>query len=133
MKKIFYFIILGMILFTACNDAEILEPTYGEPIDPVTNLEYSISGNTLTITWDLPSSFPDDIIQPVSVYLVIDDGGPRPMAMVLGDAPESFIFEGYNPEMSYRITVKVRGDVDKDISEAAGGRYRLSLGQTIYF
>lgn len=134
MKRLFYLtFVLAMISFTACNDADIFEPVYGDPIDPVTDLQYSISGNTVTITWVLPSSYPDDIIQPVSVNLVIDDGGPRPMALVLPEAPESFVYEGYNPEMSYGVTVKVRGDVDKDKSEAVGGGYRLSLGQTIYF
>jgi len=126
--------ILAMILFTACNDVDVFEPVYGDPIDPVTDLKYSISGNIVTITWVLPSSYPDDIVQPVSIYLVFNYGGQKPMTMVLPEAPISFVFDEYNPEMSYKAIVKVLGYVDKN-SEAVGvgGDYRLSLGQTIYF
>ena len=131
MKKLAYFFIMFSILvFSAC-EYEIIDSKPGEPLDPVSNLNYSISGSEVTLTWDLPTSYPDDIIQPVSVFIRIIINGVNAGTQTLEGAPESYTFTGYDPQDTYKFIVKVRGEVDTDNPNLSDLRY--SLGSTIEF
>ena len=132
MKKIAYFIVLMSIsVFSGCSEYEIIDSKPGEPIDPVSNLDYSVSGSEVTLTWDLPTSHPDDIIQPVSVFIRITRNGVNAGTQTLEGAPESFTFTDYDPQDTYKFIVKVRGEVDTDNPNLSDLRY--SLGKTVEF
>ena len=132
MKKYgLYLSILCFALCLACQDDEILLSKPGEAIQPVTNLAHSISGSDAMLTWNLPTDFPDDIIEPVSVQVRITIDGKSGGDVIVENAPETYTFLNYEPSKDYKFTVKVRASVDTD--DPAVSNLRYSLGQTIAF
>lgn len=131
MKKYFFYIpILSFLLICfSCQDEDILLSKPGEAIDPVTNLDYSIAGDKVNLTWKLPSTLPNDIIEPVSVQIKISIDGQNKGARILENAPESFTFSSYDPSKKYRFTVKLKANVDTTDPHVSDLRY--SLGNTI--
>lgn len=117
-------------MLSAC-EYEIIDSKPGESISPVTNLSHSVSEDEVMLTWDLPSSYPDDIVQPVSVMIRITRDGNNAGTVVLDDAPESYTYDAYDPSQTFKFTVKVRGEVDTDDPNVSDVRY--SLGTTVEF
>jgi hypothetical protein len=126
-----YISILSVFLFLACSEYAILDSKPGEAIKPVTNLTHSISGNEAVLTWDLPSDFPDDIVEPVSIFVRITIDGQSGGTVTLANAPETYVFPNYDASRSYKFTVKVMASVDTD--QPAVSNLRYSQGQTITF
>jgi len=120
---------ISLFVFTAC-EYEIIDSKPGESLDPVSNLNYSVSGSEVTLTWDLPTSYPDDIIQPVSVFIRITRNGASAGTQTISEAPTSFTFP-YESGSSYKFIVKVMGEVDTDNKNFSDLRY--SPGVTIEF
>ena len=127
MKKIFYFIIV-MFIVSSCT-YEIIDSKPGESVNPVTNLNYTVSGSDVTLTWDLPTSYPDDIIQPVSVFIKVTKDGQAAGTFVVEDSPVTYTFTGYDEAEVYRFTVKVQANVNTDDPNLSELRY--SSGNTI--
>lgn len=115
-------------MFTSCK-YEIIDSKPGESIAPVLNLDYSISGSNLTLTWELPSSYPSDIIQPVSVLVTITRNGQNAGAETILDAPKSFTYTTYDPQSTYKFIVKVIGSVNTEDPNVSDLRY--SSGVTL--
>ncbi|MBF9255727.1 DUF4945 domain-containing protein [Pontibacter sp. 172403-2] len=132
MKKYIFYISIICVLFAAgCKEEDIVLSKPGEPIAPVTNLDYTISGSDAILTWDLPSTLPDDIIEPVSVFIRISVDGQSAGTLVVDDAPESFVYSPYDASKKYKFTVKVQGKVDT--TDPYRSDLRLSPGTTVAF
>lgn len=132
MKKfIFHITTFCIILFTGCNRDEIIPSKPGEAILPVEDLQYAIADTDVNLTWNLPSSFSEEIIQPVSILVRISVDGQNAGTYVLENAPESYTYNSYDPLKDYRFTVKVMGDVDTMDPHVSNLRY--SLGKTVAF
>jgi len=132
MKRIILHLSFWSLLFlSGCGEDGIVDSKPGEPIDPVTNLEYSVadSDGEVTLTWELPSSFPENIIQPVSIHVRVKTDGITASTQVLENAPESYIHSSYDSSKEYRFTVKVMGSVDT--SEPHISNLRYSPGKTV--
>lgn len=131
MKKVAFLILISSVfMFSAC-EYEIIDSKPGESISPVTNLSYTVSGDEAILTWDLPLSYPDDIVQPVSVMIRITRDGNNAGTVLLDDAPESYTYDSYDPSQTFKFIVKVRGEVDTDDPNVSDVRY--SLGTTVEF
>ncbi|MEX2593083.1 MAG: DUF4945 domain-containing protein [Anditalea sp.] len=128
---IFYIFTFCIILSTGCNRDEIIPSKPGEALYPVEDLQYAIDDSNVILTWQLPSSFSDEIIQPVSVLVRISIDGQNAGTHVLQSAPESYSYSPYDPLKEYRFTVKVMGDVDTVDPHVSDLRY--SLGKTVAF
>lgn len=130
MKKYLFIIsILSIGLFLGCYDDDISYDKPGEPIDPVANLTATPQGEEVVISWTLPSSYPNDVIQPVSVQINVSIDGRREGGnIVLEGNPTSFTHP-YDANRSYRFTVKVLTHIET--SEPHESDLRLSLGQTV--
>lgn len=128
-KYIFYISFLSILFCSGCYDEEIIASKPGEAIDPVTNLEYSISDANVHLTWDMPSTYPEGVIQPVFVQIKVSEDGRHIATEVLENAPESYTFTSYDPSKEYRFTVKVMANIDT--SEPHESDLRYSLGQTV--
>jgi hypothetical protein len=126
-----YMTMLCLLFGAGCKEEEILTAKPGEPIDPVNNLEYAVSGNQALVTWDLPVTFSADIIKPVSVLVRISVDGQAGGTQVIANAPESFTYPSYDPAKKYKFTVKVQGAVDTKDPDRS--KLRISLGKTVAF
>lgn len=129
-KYLFYISILSVFLLGGCYGDEISYYKPGEPISPVTNLTANPSGEEVVLNWSLPTSYPGDVIQPVSVQITVHiDGRREGGAIVLEDNPSSFSFMPYDPAKEYRFTVKVMTHIETD--EEFESDLRYSLGETV--
>lgn len=128
MKKIVYIIIISSIFVFLSCEYDIIDSKPGESLDPVSNLDYSISDSKVTLSWTLPGSFPDDIIKPVSVFIRISSDGVSLGNKTIEDAPTNFSFpiESGKP---YKFIVKIVGKVDADDPYISNLRY--SPGVTV--
>jgi hypothetical protein len=118
-----------ILMLTGCYDRDIIDAKPGEPIDPVTNLNYTIDGSSVALTWVLPAQYPDDIILPVSVMIKVYQDDILKSTVTAADAPTSYIYGSYNADISYRFIVKVVGNVDTEDPNVAKTRY--SLGEFV--
>lgn len=132
MKKIiFYISILCVLIYAGCIDRTILDSKPGDAIDPVTNLQYTIAGNNVTLNWDIPSAIPADIIKPVSIYIQVKRNNVSILSVTLPNAPVSYVFDSYDSSYQYDIIVKVLGSVDTTDPNVSNIRY--SLGSSVSF
>lgn len=130
-KKIFLAAAMLMGMLSACVSDDIIDSKPGEPLAPVENLSYVVQEAAVEINWDLPTTISGDIIQPVSVQVRVAADGQNSGTFVIDNAPESFLYSGYEPQKSYRVTVKVMGRVDTTEPHVSNLRY--SLGKTVGF
>lgn len=128
-KYLLYITVLGLLVCQGCQEEEIILSKPGEAIQPVSDLDYSITDNNVSFTWKLPESFPDDIEKPVSVQIRILSNGQNAGTIVLEDNPEGFVYTSYDASNEYRFTVKVMASVDTD--DPAESDLRYSLGKTV--
>lgn len=138
MKKIVYLLtILTMVLmYTSCYDRDILDLKEGVSLPPVTNLTYSLSGQTASLTWGIPGDIPSEISKPLSVNIQVLQYKPgilspiRVYTVTLENEPTTATFTvSTTDENEYHVIVKLVGNV----KEAVYGESTLiySLGQTI--
>ena len=132
MKKRLSLIICGLLfIMSGCYDRDIIDVKPGEPIAPVTNLAYSINGTDVLLSWNLPTSYPSDIIQPVSVVVYVYRNGTLINTITVADAPTAYTLTSYNAANTYRVIAKVQGAVDTD--DINMSKIRLSPGVTVVF
>lgn len=132
MKKIIFSLsILCVLAFIGCTDRIILDSKPGEPIEPVTNLQYTISGTDVNLSWSLPASIPADIKPPVSINIKVLRNNVSILTVTLPDAPVSYVYKPYDATKNYIIIVKVLGNVDTVDPNVSNLRY--SLGSSVTF
>jgi hypothetical protein len=132
MKNYFYLIICSiLLLLSGCYDRDIIDSKEGDPLDPVTNLVYTINGNNVNLSWTLPSQYPSDIILPVSVMIKVYKNNLLFTTATVPDAPTTYTYNPYDSASSYRIIVKVQGSVDTD--DPNKSKLRYSPGETVVF
>lgn len=132
MKKSLYLIMWSLlIIMSGCYDRDIIDEKEGDPIEPVTNLSYTINGTDVILSWVLPSNYPADIIQPVSVALYVYRNNTLVNTITLEDAPTNYTYNAYDAANAYRIIAKVKGAVDTE--DPNKSKIRLSPGVTVVF
>lgn len=131
MKSIVKYIILICVLltFTQCYDRDVLGHKDGVSLPEVTGLQTSLAGNTVTLTWNLPSNISDEVNQPISVFVQIYKGTVRESFHYLRNDPTTFSYTLEEPQKSYRAVVKLEGTLKNP--EYGKSSYILSLGQTV--
>jgi hypothetical protein len=132
MKKSLYIIMCTLLLtMFGCYDRDIIDEKEGEPIAPVTNLDYTINGTEVILSWTLPTGYPTDILQPVSVVIYVYRNSTLINTITVPDSPTTYTYTAYTAANTYRIVVKVKGAVDTD--EVNESKIRLSPGVTVVF
>ena len=58
------------LLFTGCYDRDVVGSKGTHYILPkVENLDYSVQGNTVKLTWQIPDNIPDEFLRPLEVSI----------------------------------------------------------------
>ena len=131
-KTIKYLLLGFCMLSLGCYDDDTLSSKPGEPIAGVSNLTHNVNGNELTLSWDLPSSYPEGIITPVGVQIVVSvDGQREGGAILLQNDPLNFIYTNYDPGREYRFTLKVVAMMEIKESEPYVSPVWFSEGTTL--
>lgn len=116
------FLIIVAATITGCYDRYILDKE-GETIDPVTNVTFVINEPEIEFSWNLPPSYPDDIILPVSVYLTVYKDDIKVSTTTIPDNPTTYLYTDYDSACDYRFIFKVKADVDVDNPNLSNLRY----------
>lgn len=131
MKNIFHLAICSiLLLLSGCYDREVIDSKEGEPLDPVTNLAYTIDGENVNLSWTLPSSYPSDIITPVSVQIKVYRNNVLFSTVTVPDDPLTYTYKPYSSTNVYRFVVKVTASVDT--TDPNKSKLRYSPGVTAY-
>lgn len=112
MKYLVFILFVIATFITGCYDRDILDYKEGESINPVTNLTYTVNGSDVVFNWNLPATFPEDIIQPVSVYLTVFKNNVQISTKTIADAPTTYTYTGYNSGSTYRFIFKVKAEIN---------------------
>ena len=135
MKNIVLYIFLIGMFAVGCSEYDVLDSKPGESIDPVTNLAANVVDTTAVLTWTLPSSYPVDIVKPVSVVIqiyTVDQGSTPSLlglmsvgSVAVADAPTTYTYADYDSGETYKFVVKVKGTVD--VSKYEDPDYQSSI------
>lgn len=123
MKNIYFGFLMLAALISGCTDRQIIESKEGESIDPVKALTYTVNETEVVFNWQLPSGFPQDIIQPVSVFVTVYKDNKKVSTVTLPDAPTTYTYTAYSSASTYRFIFKVLGNVDTDDLNKSKLRY----------
>jgi hypothetical protein len=123
MKNIYFGCLIIVALLTSCTDRHIIDSKEGESINPVTGLTHTVNAPEVVFNWQLPSSYPQDVIQPVSIFLTVYKDNKKVSTITLPDAPTTYTYTGYSSASAYRFIFKVLGDVDTDDLNKSKLRY----------
>ncbi|WP_067034119.1 DUF4945 domain-containing protein [Allomuricauda sp. CP2A] len=123
MKTSIKFSLLAVcILLAACYNDNIIAFKPGEPIN----------GNEISFTWGLPTSYPEGMIRPVLVQIVVAvDGIQEGGTIILPDNPSSFTNTVYDSDKAYRFILKVVANMDVQEAEPYVSDIWYSEGTTI--
>ncbi len=131
-KNILYSFLFSIFFLSGCYNDDYIESKPGASLEAVSNLNYEISGDEVILTWDLPQSYPEGVIEPVSVQIsTLVNGNREAGNITLSDNPESYTYIPYDSANEYRFTVKVMADYDATEPHVSDLLY--SLGNTIEF
>ncbi|MDR0699118.1 MAG: DUF4945 domain-containing protein [Tannerella sp.] len=141
MKKLenIFVAIATVLIYTSCYDREIVSSKEGVSLPPATNLSHIISGNKITLTWQIPSGIPSEMNRPLGVNIQIlrclqgsltnvrifnstFQNEPTEVILDMPSNPDGGIYE-------YHIVVKLTGTMKEPEYGHSGTIY--SLGRTV--
>jgi hypothetical protein len=141
MKKIiFLFLIITLACInTSCYDRDILDSKEGVIMPTVSNLQFTTSGNQVTLSWTLPSNIPAAFMRPVSVNVQILRYRPGVLSATRLEnrvLPDEALTLDYvlpsdpdNIGYEYHAIVKLVGTLNESVYGYSSQIY--SLGQTV--
>src|SRR5690606_21164116 len=101
-KKSLILLIFVCHYMTGCYERDIIDDKFGEAIEPINGLNFSITGSDVIFTWNLPSTYPDDLILPVSVVVTIFINNINVGSETLDSAPTTYTYSSYSANENYR-------------------------------
>lgn len=111
MKKITIFltVVLFVILLQGCYDREIIDrKEFYYELPTVQNLSYTVTGDEVTLTWQIPATIPDEFNRPLEVIVqeVENDIYRERRELLNENTTASFSME---PGNEYRFIVRLQG------------------------
>lgn len=137
MKTIVYIFGLCILLSGACTDRDVLDGKPGVSLPRVNNLVLEETGEkSVLLRWEIPSSLPAEIVQPVNVFIQVSQIASPTSAVpvfsiMLPDAPSEFSYEVPETGKTYHITVKLNGKTKNTDRNYSSDIY--SEGQTVVY
>jgi len=138
MKKIIYICYLPLFfLFTGCKKEPVIESKTGVSLPVVNDLKLQKTAEKeVKLTWSIPSSISDQIVQPLSVFVEVNEvisvtKTVSVYSATLPDAPTALVYQLPDAAKTYHLTIKLVGNtkvVDNNYSSRI-----YSLGQTVVY
>ena len=115
-------VIFTCLLFTGCYDRDVVGSKGTHYILPkVENLDYSVQGNTVKLTWQIPDNIPDEFLRPLEVSI----------QKVENDIYRDVITIAIDANKRYRFVVKLVGNLTDEVVETGISSRIYSEGQVI--
>ncbi|MDR2042363.1 MAG: DUF4945 domain-containing protein [Tannerella sp.] len=139
-KRVYIFMLLTWVCLCipSCYDRNILDSKEGVSLPPVTGLEYTRSGDQVTLTWGIPSDIPPEISRPLSVNVQVLRYRPGVLSITRVDThtlsgepltASLTVPNEDNAGYEYHIVVKLTGHLKESVYGYSSQIF--SLGQTI--
>ena len=117
-------VIFTCLLFTGCYDRDVVGSKGTHYILPkVENLDYSVQGNTVKLTWQIPDNIPDEFLRPLEVSIQKVENDIYRDVITIGKE------ETFNKR--YRFVVKLVGNLTDEVVETGISSRIYSEGQVI--
>ncbi len=113
-------VLIIVLLFTSCYDRDIIDSKeFNHSIPTVENLQCTNDGNSVKLTWDIPSTIPDDIKRPIEVQIQVVENDIYRQKVTLAEVNPGKATINVDADKKYRFIVKLQGFI-KDESRAVG-------------
>src|SRR5690606_14838548 len=120
MKRVSVHVLLCIFtvgLFSSCYDRGIVDAKdFDHSLPNVEALNYTKTGNTVTITWDLPANVSPAFRSPLEVSIQKVENDIYRDVIIVGGEGKSFNID-IDPNKSYRFVVKLAGNLSDDARE----------------
>lgn len=132
-------LLMALVIWSCggCTDRDEIDRKSGVSLPPVEQLQLAATADgQVKLSWKIPSSMPEEIQQPVSVYIDIREVVSATQSVpafstTLPDAPTEFTVALPDPAKSYELTVKLMGYTDSTDPNHSNGMY--SPGETVMY
>lgn len=124
-------IMLTISLFTGCYDRNILdEKEFNHSLPNVENLNYTIQGNVVRLTWDFPVTISEDFRRPLEVSIQVVEDNIYRQKVIVRDENESVNIT-IDTTKEYRFIVKLLGYLTAKAREEGVTDRVYSVGEVI--
>jgi len=124
-------VILTVILFTGCYDRDIIDrKDFHHSLPKVENLSYSLQGNVVALTWQIPDNISEAFTRPIQVKIqVVENDIYRQVVTVYDEQNRAEIT--IDPAKDYRFIVKLLGFLTPEAREVGFTDRVFSEGEII--
>lgn len=124
-------VILTVILFTGCYDRDIIDrKDFHHSLPKVENLSYSLQGNVVALTWQIPDNISEAFTRPIQVKIqVVENDIYRQVVTVYDEQNRAEIT--IDPAKDYRFIVKLLGFLTPEAREVGFTDMVFSEGEII--
>lgn len=122
---------ISITLFTGCYDRDIIDfKEFNHSLPEVENLNYSLNGNVVTLTWQVPSNVSADFNRPLQASIqVVEDNIYRQKIIVSNENTSVDIT--IDTSKKYRFVVKLLGYLTDEAVEEGRTNRVYSDGQVV--
>ncbi|WP_300699366.1 DUF4945 domain-containing protein [Bacteroides sp.] len=134
MKNIARIFIVAFVslLFTSCYDRDVIDSKgIHHPLPRVENLDYSIQGSTVKLTWEIPSNVPAEFIRPLEISIQKVENGIYTDKITIVDEGTSAENIAIKADGKYRFIVKLTGYLNDEAKQPGISSKIYSEGQVI--
>lgn len=127
-----FMVTLISLLFTSCYDREIIDSKgVHHPLPKVENLDYSIQGSTVKLTWEIPSNVPAEFVRPLEISIQKVENGIYTDKITIVDEGTSAENIAIKADGKYRFIVKLVGYLNDEAKQPGISSKIYSEGQVI--
>lgn len=120
------------LLFTSCYDRDVIDSKgIHHPLPKVENLDYSIQGSTVKLTWEIPSNVPAEFIRPLEISIQKVENGIYTDKITIVDEGTSAENIAIKADGKYRFIVKLTGYLNDEAKQPGISSKIYSEGQVI--
>lgn len=127
-----FIVTLISLLFTSCYDRDVIDSKgVHHPLPKVENLDYSIQGSTVKLTWEIPSNVPTEFVRPLEISIQKVENGIYTDKITIVDEGTSAENIAIKADGKYRFIVKLTGYLNDEAKQPGISSKIYSEGQVI--
>lgn len=120
------------LLFASCYDRDVIDSKgIHYPLPKVENLDYSKSGNTVKLTWQIPGNIPAEFVRPLEISVQKVENDIYTDKITITNEGTSTDNIAIDASKKYRFIVKLVGSLNDDAKQAGISSKIFSEGQVI--
>lgn len=120
------------LLFASCYDRDVIDSKgIHYPLPKVENLDYSKSGNTVKLTWQIPDNIPAEFVRPLEISVQKVENDIYTDKITITNEGTSTDNIAIDASKKYKFIVKLVGSLNDDAKQAGISSKIFSEGQVV--